>query len=78
MNKFLASSADPTKLSLTIKGVLLSLLPIILVVTGMTEETVQPIIDGIVQIVFLVTSLISAVQIIYGLIRKIYFTQAGE
>jgi uncharacterized membrane protein len=44
----------------------------------MTEETVQPIIDGIVQIVFLVTSLISAVQIIYGLIRKIYFTQAGE
>ena len=78
MNKFLTSSVDPSKLSLTIKGILLGVLPIFLVVTGMTEETIQPVIDGIVQIVFLVTSLVSAFQIVYGLIRKIYIAQIGE
>ena len=72
MNKFLASSVDPSKLSLTVKGLLLSLLPVFLVLTGMTEETIQPIIDAIVQAVFLVTALVSTFQILYGLIRKIY------
>lgn len=78
MNKFLASSLDPSKLSLTVKGLLLSILPVFLVLTGMTEETIQPIIDGIVQIVFLVTSLVSAFQIIYGLIRKISIASVGK
>jgi hypothetical protein len=72
MNKFLESSVDPSKLSLTVKGLLLSLLPVFLVLTGMTEETIQPIIDVIVQAVFLVTALVSTFQILYGLIRKIY------
>jgi hypothetical protein len=72
MNKFLESSVDPSKLSLTVKGLLLSLLPVFLVLTGMTEETIQPIIDAIVQAVFLVTALVSTFQILYGLTRKIY------
>jgi len=78
MNKFLASSVDPSKLSLTIKGILLGILPIFLVVTGMTEETIQPIIDAIVQIVFLGTSFVSTFQIVYGLIRKITVAEIEE
>ena len=80
MNKFLTSSTDPNKLSLTIRGILLAILPIIMVFTGLTEAEIQPIIDGIVQLVFLLTAIVSAGQVVYGAIRKLYIGRwsAGE
>lgn len=78
MSNFLSSSADANKISLTVKGILLSLVPIIMIMTGLTEAEIQPIIDTIVQIVFLATTLISAGQVLYGLMRKIYLKRWSQ
>ena len=78
MSNFLSSSADANKISLTVKGILLSLVPIIMILTGLTEAEIQPIIDTIVQIVFLATTMISAGQVLYGLMRKIYLKRWSQ
>lgn len=78
MSNFLSSSADANKISLTVKGILLSLVPIIMIMTGLTEAEIQPIIDTIVQIVFLATTMISAGQVLYGLMRKIYLKRWSQ
>lgn len=72
INKLLKSSADPEKLSTTVKGILLAIVPVIIMVTGLEQEEVNTLVNAIVQVVFLGASLISACQIIYGLARKIY------
>ena len=71
MNKFVMSSADATKYSMTFKGMALSLLPLFLLLTGLTEAEMTPIIDTITNIIFVATSLIASVQILYGSLRKI-------
>lgn len=71
MNKFLASSADPTKLSMTVRGVLVAIIPLLVVFTGLGDAEVNAIIDLIVNIVFWVTSIVSAVVTLYGLVRKV-------
>lgn len=78
MSNFLSSSADANKISLTVKGILLSLVPIIMIMTGLTEAEIQPIIDTFVQIVFLATTMISAGQVLYGLMRKIYLKRWSQ
>lgn len=71
MNKFVMSSSDATKYSMTFKGMALSLLPLFLLLTGLTEAEMTPIIDTITNIIFVATSLIASVQILYGSLRKI-------
>lgn len=78
MSNFLSSSADANKISLTIKGILLSLVPIIMISTGLTEAEIQPIIDTVVQMVFLATTIVSAGQVLYGLMRKIYLKRWSQ
>jgi hypothetical protein len=80
MKSLFTSSADATKISTTVKGLLMAILPLLIVWTGLEEATITPIIDSIVTIVFTVTSLISAGQIFYGLCRKVYLQRwaAGE
>jgi hypothetical protein len=72
MNRFITSSANPERLSTTIKGLLMALVPIIMMSTGLSESEITPIIDGIVAVVFALTSLVAAVQVVYGLVRKVY------
>lgn len=78
MSNFLSSSADANKISLTVKGILLSLVPIIMISTGLTEAEIQPIIDTVVQMVFLATTIVSAGQVLYGLMRKIYLKRWSQ
>lgn len=66
------SSADPTKLSLMIKGFLVAIIPILMVVTGLTEADLTGIIGYIEQVVFLVSSLYAVVAGLYGALRKLY------
>lgn len=72
MNKFLMSSADATKYSTAFKGIAVSFIPIIMVVTGMTAETTQEWVDTIEKVIFFGTSFIAAIQVFYGLMRKLY------
>ena len=70
-NKFITSSIDPNKVSLTVKGFLVMILPLVLAFTGITSEQANPIIDLIVQVVFLGSTFVSSLMMLYGLIRKV-------
>ena len=69
--KVLSSSADPAKWSATVKGILTSLLPILMVILDMPESQAQGLIDAIVNVVFAGTSLYAAGMTCYGLLRKV-------
>ena len=73
------SSADPTKLSVTVKGALGTAASILLLVSPLvhvqiSNEQVTTIIDLVAQIVISFCAVISAVAAILGFARKIYFT----
>lgn len=64
----LGSSQDPTKLSLTIKGVLVALVPIIITV-GQAQG--WPVTEGdLMNVVESITGIVAAVAVIYGVFRK--------
>ncbi|HDZ18826.1 hypothetical protein LCGC14_0641640 [marine sediment metagenome] len=74
--KFLTSSVDSEKLSLTIKGLLTGLIPIFLLLTqfkgvSISEIEISGIIDGIGVVIMAATALISSIATLYGLVRKI-------
>ena len=71
MNKLFTSSADPKALSLTVKGILTAILPIVIVLLGIDEATANGILDTIVNIVFYGSTLLSALVTLYGLLRKV-------
>ncbi len=73
IQKLLTSSADPKKTSLFVKGILVALVPLVMAFTGASEAYVSAIVDGIVDVVFYGTALLSSVQIVYGLARKLQF-----
>lgn len=70
--KIIRSSADPTQVSMTVRGILLALVPVVMATTGITEAVANEFIDSVVQVVFLGTSLLSAVWTLWGLARKVY------
>lgn len=72
LNKYTTSSVDPTALSMTVKGLLVSLIPLLIAVTGLDPEQVHSISDMLVEMVFLGTSLYSTALVVIGLIRKLY------
>lgn len=71
---FVKSSQDPARISLTVKGGLLAILPIIMVLTGIDEGSSNYFVDAITDIVFYGLSLVSAVGVVYGFGRKLYNT----
>jgi len=68
----LKSSVDANKWSTTVKGFLMVLVPVIMMVTGISEAELSGVIDLISQVVFFGASLFGAAQMLYGLSRKIY------
>lgn len=71
LSKVLTSSADPSRVSLLIRGVLMSFAPMVMLVLGITEADFGSLVDGIVEVVFFATSLIAALQMVWGGVRKI-------
>lgn len=77
----LQSSADPTKLALTVRGLLVGIIPTVIALApffGIDPVFVQDWIgqfaDAAEKIVFLVFSLVAAVMVAWGLFRKIILT----
>jgi hypothetical protein len=67
------SSKNPENLALTIKGLLMSLLPILILLTqkyGLSEEQ---IVEGITALSIVVSALVT----LWGLLRKIYLWNRG-
>lgn len=67
------SSADPRNTSLAVKGALLGIMPVALYLTGIAEADFNVIVDAAVTVVFAITTAISAIQIIWGVVRKVQF-----
>jgi uncharacterized membrane protein len=67
--KTLGSSANPEKLALTIKGALLTLIPVIVLVAGGLNITLNP--DDLVAFVNTLFGIFTLGMTAYGLIRKI-------
>lgn len=69
--KFLRSSVNPAELSMMVRGLFVALIPVAMVLTGMTENEFTPIIDATESFVFYATSAAASLWIIWGGIRKI-------
>lgn len=72
LKKITTSSVDPTALSMTFRGLLISIIPLFIAITGLDPEQVHTISDMLVEIVFQGASFYSAALIVIGLIRKLY------
>lgn len=67
------SSADPRNTSLAIKGALVAIMPIVLYVTGIAEADFNIVVEAIVSTIFALSTIVSAVMTVYGIIRKVQF-----
>jgi len=72
---FFASSVDPNKIALTVKGVLVAIVPVILFALKaggieIGEGDIQSLIDSITAAIIAVGGAISAVMLVWGGIRK--------
>lgn len=67
------SSSDPAVLGLTVRGFLVGLVPLVVLLTGLSEAEINPIIDAIVALVTAASIGVSAAMVLVGLIRKVYF-----
>lgn len=79
------SSANPQKLSLTVRGALLAIVPTFLgivsaacgfgvVCLGVDEPTMNQVVEGIAALVQALLSVVAAIWFLWGLIRKIVLT----
>lgn len=68
------SSADPARVSLTVKSSLLALLPVAMIFTGINGEEANTAIEAVSNTVFYGLSTISAVGVVYGFGRKLWLT----
>lgn len=73
---FLSSSVDPQSLSLTVKGILLGVVPAVIFVApllgfNLNQEDLTNLVDAIEKLVFWGASGVSVCMVVYGGIRKI-------
>lgn len=74
---WLQSSKSPEQVSLTIKGFLLGLVPVIVILTkvfqiDIAEAQINEIIDTLGNTIIVVWTAVSGVITLYGLIRKLF------
>jgi hypothetical protein len=77
-NKFLASSANPNKVALTVKGLLVSIIPLLTVAlpalgVHFDAGAFNGFLDAAVTAVQSVTAAVAAVMVVFGLARKAYY-----
>lgn len=76
--KFIGSSVNPEQLALTIKGLLVGLIPAILLIAKLkgielAAGDLQAGVDAIVNVIIAGGAFVSAVLTVWGLLRKAYY-----
>lgn len=74
----LASSADPKRVGMTVRGALTAIAPVILLVSGLFgadlgQSMLAEIIESVVNITMSLSSALAAVLVAYGGSRKLYY-----
>ena len=87
MNKIIQwlvlSSSDAAKLSLSVKGILLGIIPILITVTGITgiqipnAETLTAVVELVGTFIQVALGIVSLVVTLIGVVRKILSTLQG-
>lgn len=67
----ITSSANPENTSLAVKGFLLGIAPIAMLLLGLDTNSFTNLSNSLADLTFWVISSISAVQVVYGIFRKI-------
>ncbi len=76
MNKLITSSVNPKELSLTVKGILVGVVPIAMLIiraagAEISQEEIQQVIVVITDVVAALGTLVSSVMVAFGVIRKL-------
>lgn len=76
MNKFLVSSIDPQKLSLTVKGVMVGAIPVAIFLAKMSgvelpEGDLTDLAENVGNAIQQIGVALSAIMIVYGGVRKV-------
>lgn len=69
--KVFTSSKNPQAISLTVKGFLVTLAPILMTVFGLTSDEYSGLTDAIESVIFYGATFAGSAMTVYGLIRKI-------
>ena len=74
--KLIASSVDPSKISLTVKGLILGLVPVIIFLAkvkgfDLPESSVTEFAETVGNVIESVTAALSGAMVIVGVLRKI-------
>jgi hypothetical protein len=82
ISQFVASSSDPEQLSLTVRGALIAIVPIIgLIINAVggsiDQKQLNELVDLVSQIVIAVGGLLSLLTMAYGAIRRVYNSIKG-
>ena len=72
MYKYLGSSVNPNNLSLTVKGAIISLIPLIVII--LTNYNIDITSEELIEVVNAIFSALGAIMLAWGAVRKIYFT----
>lgn len=77
------SSANASQTSLTVKAFLYGIIPTILLVTkafniDVGNDTLTGIVDGIVEVIAVAGTLVSAIAFTIGLVRKLWTSLTGR
>ena len=78
MHKMLGSSANPENIALTVKGILIGIIPVIIIVAkgfnvDINNDELTSTVEFIVSIIVQTGALISLVMTAFGAIRKIVY-----
>jgi len=71
LKAFVASSANPEEVSLTIKGILIANVGLIVLVLKLFHVSVT--VDEVTNVIGLITTGVGSAITIYGLLRKLYY-----
>ena|ERR1035437_6063922 len=77
------SSANPEAVSLTVKGILLGVIPVVLTLAGfvhltLTDNVLTDTVASIANLIDVVLTLVAGGLTVYGLFRKIVLTVEGK
>lgn len=69
---FIASSANPESVGLTVRGFLVVLVPLIASWLGLDDASSNALVDAIVQLIVAAMTLIGVAMTVFGLVRKLW------
>ncbi|WP_457635806.1 hypothetical protein [Persephonella sp.] len=71
MKEFIKSSANENNLSLTVKGILVALIPVLIFFGNSAGLDITE--NDLMQVINAITAVLSSVMMLYGVSRKIYY-----